>query len=1095
VSRRSLIALAGLVALSLAALLFSPAPALAGTASDRPLLFSFDGSDTTAGQFGTLSALEIDQANGLVYVIDVGHDVLDKFNLAGTAQNFSATGSSSLSPEFPGDTFNGESDVTVDNSGVNPGRIHVMRENGPLEAFSPAGASLWEIGGLADVCGLAVDTAGHPWVGDYTNGKATEYAASGSPPAEIGSVAVTSGNPCRLEVDASGNLYINRWRAGVDKYEGGVKVATLDTTESHGVTVDQSSATGHVFTIHSGDFNEYESSGTLVGTFGAGSIGDGQGIAYDKALDRVYVSDRGSNTVKVFGPAVTGTVPDVTIEASTEVGISKAKFNGKVNPQSVPNSYFFEWKQGTGASWSGAKSSAPQNLPEDSSDHAVSFNATGLAGNTTYQVRLVGTNTENGLKAVSSADTFTTATAASAPEMTISAPSGVTTTAAEVSGTVNPKEDFTATWRLQLSTDPGCASGFSDQPNHNLESEANSPVAVAEELTGLLPNQHYCVRIAATNSAGTATSETKEFTTEPIPPDQVFTAFAAPRTDTSARLNGRVNPEGANPVYPLTYRFEFSEDGGATWISLGDHEYSGGAREQIVLAEELTELSPDTTYQYRFSAENAAGSASPQGGVETFTTRTTAEMNPPARGFELVNNPDKGNQRVLELSLPRRETPRMSADGEKVLWSVTGGAPGGGSGAGAVFLAKRTESGWKSASLLPPAEEQIGGGDSRYYLDAVSPDFSKFIFTTGPSQVVSQFLDEPVAVRLDDSQHQEVLRRFEDHEYCLCGNVDVTEHGDHVLVEDPTSEQIEDIGSGTREPVSVMPDGSPVECFGGTQQNGIRLEQWKPDYHIMSASDASRVYFLAKPNDNCGSGLYGLYVRDRESGETTLIDPGAFGQEPKLIRATASGRAAYFITRSQLDPADANAGRDIYRWDEESGESTCLTCAFSSDAKVGAYAMVSDDFSHVYFESTAQLVPGQGAAGDTNLYVLNGGALRFVADPDQIQIGYPVLFSENTSLSRDGDVLLFETAASRRLTADEVGPVCTGISSGKEITPSPCTELYRYDDRNSSLECVSCRRGGATTYAVGAEPSVGRITDSLSGDGEARLRGGRALPA
>jgi hypothetical protein len=1101
--RRSVLA----AALSVfSALLLFAAPAFAGTATDRPLLFSFDGSDTTAGAFTGLTRLGIDQETGSVYVMDSGNDVIDKFNPDGTAANFSGIGASSLSGSATPEgafSLNGDADISVDNSGgANQGRFYVNRDGGPVSAFDPAGAYLWQLESslFGEDCGSAVDSEGHLWVGDFGHGgKGVEFANTGAPPAEIGEVDDTTGNPCRLNVDASGNIFFNQWQQKVDKYVGGTFASTLDSASTSDIAIDQSSASGHLFTIHNGDFNEYESSGTKVGTFGTNLISNGQGVAYNKALDRVYVSDRGSSTVKVFGPSVTGTVPDVTIEATSAIGVSKATFNGKVNPQSVPNSYFFEWKVGTGASWAGAKSTATQSIePTDSAEHAVSFNATGLPGNTTLQVRLVGKNTENDLRAVSTPDTFTTATAAAAPAVTVAAPSGLTATTANVSGTVNPQEDFGTNWRLQLSTDPTCASGFANQLPHNLESEASSPVAVAEELTGLLPNQDYCVRIAATNSFGTTVSEAKEFTAEQIPPTQAFTAFAAPRTDTTARLNGRVNPEGATLAHPLSYSFEYSEDGGSTWISLPDQQYSGGAREQIVLGEELTELSPGTTYQYRFLAENEAGPAVPQGQVKSFTTRSTAEMNPPQRGYELVNSPDKGNQNAnfeVNVSLGAQHQPSpMSADGEKVIWSVFGGAPGGNTATGATFLAERSPSGWHSRSLIPPADQQPGNAEKGgVLLSGFTPDMSKFIFTFGRTAL------EPgkTVARVDSNQNLAVL-----HEYpqslAAGEDADLSDNGEHfVRLNEDTPRQLEDIGSGTPELVSVMPDGLPNSC-------GLRPEtlsfpsraQYRPNYHMMSALDASRVYFAAIPNgEECsGFGDLAIYERNRETEETFLIDPGTVGsREPEFIRATPDGRSGFFVTFSSLDPADTNSHVDVYRWDEEAGQSTCLTCVvpdanLSPAPHVGqglGTVLVSNDFSHIYFESESVLVPGQGKAGDFNLYVLSNGTIRFVADPN-IQNGF--LSSPTTELSSDGNVLMFASDAGnqahRELTADKLLSECPSLERLGEADPHPCRELFRYDDRDGSLECISCRPDGVTRDSFGAPGTGDRGDVKLSGDGE-----------
>jgi hypothetical protein len=265
------LAAAGLLALSLSVLLSSAAPALAGTATDRPLLFSFDGSDTTAGAFTGLSRIGIDNGTGYVYVMDPGHQVIDKFNPDGTAANFSGTGTSSLSgAATPQEEFSldADADISVDNSGgANQGRIYVNGDGDPINAFDPSGSYLWQIDGalFGEDCGTAVDTAGHLWVGDFGNdGKAIEFDNTGSPPAQIGEVDDTTGTPCRLNLDASGNLFFNQWNGEVDKYVGGAFDSTLDPGSNLDIAIDQSSATGHLFTIHSGDFTEYESSGTAA---------------------------------------------------------------------------------------------------------------------------------------------------------------------------------------------------------------------------------------------------------------------------------------------------------------------------------------------------------------------------------------------------------------------------------------------------------------------------------------------------------------------------------------------------------------------------------------------------------------------------------------------------------------------------------------------------------------------------------------------------------------------------------------------------------------------------------------------------------------
>ncbi len=103
-----------------------------------------------------------------------------------------------------------------------------------------------------------------------------------------------------------------------------------------------------------------------------------------------------------------------------------------------------------------------------------------------------------------------------------------------------------------------------------------------------MASERYCARITATNSAGATTSSVVAFNTPAQPPSEVETAFAAPRTDTSALLNGRVNPQGET----LTYSFQYSADGGETWTALAPQANTGEAREQVIVGEQLENLTP-----------------------------------------------------------------------------------------------------------------------------------------------------------------------------------------------------------------------------------------------------------------------------------------------------------------------------------------------------------------------------------------------------------------------------------------------------------------------------------------------------------------------
>jgi hypothetical protein len=1179
-------------ALACLALLLLTAPAQAATVTDRPLLFSFDGATATAGPFVRfdgfagkgVSTIAVDDscarhepplsgaaceafdpAGGAVYVASGNYPsggFVSKFHPDGSAWDFSFCGCSSLSG------FTNSLGVAVDDSGAHPGRIYVSQYGGEssARAFDPGGRLLWTLYPPHQLTDVAVDPAGLPWLLPASGSGLTRYESAGAPPPPGGCTIAAAGG--RVSVDGGGN--VDRAAGPAAKYTSAGDCAfsgsaSFDAGPVRDLDADQSGPAGHVFALHPTGFSEYESCAEgeagcaggerLLGAFAQNVIGSGAGIAYDAPLDRVYAGDGNRNVVDVFGPAQTGTAPDPTIEPATEVGIGKASLHGEVNPQGVPNAYFFEYKKGAEAQsgvWERVRRSEEETLPEDGSNHPASATATDLFGDTTYQVRLVAINTANGLRQVSEPATFKTQKATEAPEVTIDpvgaepappCPSGIGGRSACVSGTIDGRGD-SVQWWVERSTDPGCETGFKEPAEEEIQylpAGTGTPQPVHLELGDLLPAQHYCARIAARNSFEAVSSGIEEFTTAPVPPDQVATGFAAPRTDTSARLNGYANPEGA----ALTYRFEYKRaDRSEEFQKLADETYSGGAREEVVLGEELTGLEPATPYSYRLSVENGADAGSPvQGEAKTFTTRTSAEVAQPdscpneeariaqrsaaylprCRGIELVNRPDKGNQNpvVQWLAGHGRGTKPFSAGGEDALWLVRAGAPEGSTGTGSIFLSGQAPAespqGWATQSLLPPAAQLEGEGQTPYTAIAASGDFSRFLLEPGSFSYVPP---AGALMRCDRDRHCVSLVRFpaadiEDH-VIEAQEVDTSGDLSHVVAIDHSSEPptLRDFGAGgAGEALSVMPDGTPAECIEGDGKSFVgsgpagyswAAALWRPGYQMIATSDASRVYFQTQPNEpgehtmSCEEENrkqpLGLYERNREADTTTLIDSGveatplhdthARGASPRFIRAAPDGRSAYFTTVTRLDPADANEGFDLYRWDEAKGKSSCLSCGVKNERgeaieEVGiglnGAVLVSDDFSHAYFTSPRMLVPDRGAPGARNLYVLHSGTVRFIA-----QVG-PIgqeTSAGGTKLTPDGQVLLFES--SRPLSADAI---------------AACTELYRYDAGDGSIECVSCLKGGLTSHGVGngftgtasSEANLNDVRFDLTDDGDTIL--------
>jgi hypothetical protein len=776
---------------------------------------------------------------------------------------------------------------------------------------------------------------------------------------------------------------------------------------------------------------EFDSVGTLLDTHGANAgIDSVNGLALAPGSGNLYLSSTtGEQRVYVLNNLVP---PVPTVKPCTGIGGTTATFEGEINPEGLPTSYRFEYSP-DGVTWTKFPEPDATLGFSDSSAHSVSQSVTGLIGSQLYHVRLLATKSFAGGSATSTETTCTTL--AEKPAISGEQVSEQTTESAILEAEVNPENEPT-TYHFEYTDKTDFeANGYANAtevPMPEGEIEAGSaPVSIVEQIAGLEPDTPYVFRAVATNSAGTTDGVDRNFGTFP---DQSVEA--------------------------------------------------GCGNEEVRKAQGSTYL-------------------------------------PDCRAFELVNMPDKGNQNAAaELKMT---TPPITADGEEMVWNVLGGAPAANVGTGN-FLAERlaepnqeAPNGWESRSIIPPAEEQANNAEfGGYLLEATTPDLSAFIFKT-PRTPLSR---GHTLVRFDTSQHETVLHDYPNVEEYPEQAVDLTDDGSHVLsVNTNIVGQLEDYGDGSPEVISIMPDGSQNECglgwpnekegalegrsFVGTgnQPHEGVAALWLPGYHLIDTTDASRVYFQAKPNaDELGSPLscaqrpYALYERNREAPEETiLIDegPGTLVGAPRLARVTPDGRDAYFVTSSKLDLVDSNSENDIYRWDEETEGSECLTCVvlepklrFQEEGP--ASIRISDDFSHIYFESTRELVPGKGTPGDFNLYVLSEGSIKFVADPNSNGSTRGVL--ERSRLSKDGNVLLFKPENSSspavsphfELTLDELASQCKSAGGAAE----GCEELFRYDDRDESLVCVSCQKGGITSNSVGMGGiSLGGGPYEMSGDG------------
>jgi hypothetical protein len=160
------------------------------------------------------------------------------------------------------------------------------------------------------------------------------------------------------------------------------------------------------------------------------------------------------------------------------------------------------------------------------------------------------------------------ALADTAPQVTISAPNGITTTSAHLHGEVNPENGPSETeWRFEYSIDDSAWSPVSSGGTLPGTDESFHPVEA--ELTGLNPGTKYFVRLVAADEGGANA-------TTSAGPDPSFTTHHGPawRIDTIANTNAA--PRG-------TQHYEIQ------LTNLGDENADGTHGDPIVLKVSLPE--------------------------------------------------------------------------------------------------------------------------------------------------------------------------------------------------------------------------------------------------------------------------------------------------------------------------------------------------------------------------------------------------------------------------------------------------------------------------------------------------------------------------
>jgi hypothetical protein len=315
--------------------------------------------------------------------------------------------------------------------------------------------------------------------------------------------------------------------------------------------------------------------------------------------------------------------------------------------------------------------------------------------------------------------------------------------------------------------------------------------------------------------------------------------------------------------------------------------------------------------------------------------------------------------------------------------------------------------------------------------------------------------------------------------------------GSHVAVQSaptatPDQPQVYDLTGGQTIKVGFDPAGNEIPALLGGGRSGIGLSVIGAQSEPSAMShDGSRIFFSDAGSAAAGGAPRQLYVR--EGGQTTLISEGQGGprdgqpsdQDVDFQIATPDGAHVFFITTAQLT-ADATVGGGLYRYDLDTGDLTFLSTGAvdtTAGAQVQGVLRVSTDGSRAYFVANDTL-GGEGAVGGPNLYMVDGGGVRFITT--LTPGGFPDASDwtggeglRTTKATPDASRIVFQSAAD--LTPDNDGGV---------------TQVYLYDANEDTLQCVSCPPAGVTPNPQGGSldeegPTIflGSIPGDISNDG------------
>jgi hypothetical protein len=1088
------------------------------------LLSEWSGAGTSAGQFGEVRGVAVDNSKGVsagdVYVVDASNGVVDVFKPKPVGSEEAKEGE--FVRKLGGPRLEEPNGVAVD---AGTGKVYVADSvKGVVDIYSPSGTVEGKLTGAGspegsfrgpegeegNVRAVAAEE-GSVYVAEGERHVVSQFNATGE---WVGWITTAGSGglvePGGVAVAPTGGVYVADAGAGLlDVFGEGVAVPDAKTTAA--TKIAKTSVLLHAVVNGDGKPAKYHfewgtteayGSNTPSTTSGGGEekikaelTGLTAGVSYHFRL--VVENENGQNVGVDKELETLPAVEGLSTGPVQNIKPTEATLEGSLTPHGTDAHYLFEW----GLSTSYGTSTSSVDAGSGKEPVAAKTELAGLAPNTTYHYRLVGTDVFG--TTVGADVKFTTS---GPPRITNVSPSGITHETATINAKVNPDELET-----KYAFEYGETTGYgTETPAGGAKLPAGeTPLPISAALTGLKIGVTYHYRVVASNGAGSTLGHDEIFTT--IPPALIEGTSATEVSSTTAVLRARINPLGHDTTYYFQYGTEscVEHSGACTDLPAPPGEDIGAGEEDIAKGVHLSGLKPMTTYHYRVLAANSLGAA--EGVERTFTTQqpTTAFALLDGRAWEMVSPPNKAGAPVEALT---REGGLIlaSEDGNALTYVVDGAlgeeVQGNRSPEWQQVLARRGTGGWSSQDIATPSTKAEGArpGQTPEY-QFFTPDLSVALvqpagqgaeppLAPGVTQATMYLRDDATGTYLPLVTEANVApgTMFGTQLQFVSATPDLSHVviASNVALTGPSSEPgLYEWAAGALELVSVLPAGTPAK---GSVELG-----YSHDAANAISSDGSRIIWTTAEEE---PKLGHLYMRDTATGKTVQLDAAQGIAEPsgrgtaRFQTASSDGSRVFFTDKQQLT-ADSTAEPvsnrpDLYECEmvAQAGKLACKLTDLTVDHNVGENANVpgvllgaSEHGASVYFVAEGVLSENQNgngetaAAGKDNLYEAHYDGTRWTttfiailasADNPEWEANRVADTAFLTArVSPNGQYLAFMSAASP-----------TGydnVDANPEAKGARDEEVYLYDASNASLRCVSCNPSGARPTGVFDTEGIG----------------------